>query len=903
MTLKPPYTTEEMQELVREDSGFRNLIASFPQYEREFVETILSDQSFFTNAVNLLPPSEIDTALPFLTAVLETPQQALALYKQCRFFEARDLLANTLKLYNYRCNTLSAGLNSAVEFVTKRVQALSCSLLGDVEWELGNSDRAGDYYHQALELAEETGDVDTIAKALQGLGAYFWDLGDLEQGLTLCNRVLEILDGQDDRWNTMNRALSSLGTMYAEIGQYDKSLEYAEKAVDHCISERQTLPMALNNLASIYMDIDEYDTAREALEEALAIIQQEGNARREALVLNNLAICMLRQSEAADSIEAASDLLETALAKSRETGSRSLLAQTIGNLGIIRQLTGRIAEASEAFRESAEIYHRIGAKSSEAAALHQLGNLLKEHAGDLDAACRAYREAINLVEVIRGGLKREAHRIGYADTTGEPYFMMIEALLQLDRPEEALAYVERAKSRALLEFLSRQLRDELPARRGTAAFRRANEVLAEIEEIRKTLEAMQRQEEQETGPTETGLPGERGAGAGYDDLQDPLVELLAEKERAFEAACADLDLHEPDNGSLARVLPLTPEEIRDTLPPDTLLLDLYQNSDGLTIWVVGSTGPVMAVAVDLPLDVARDGVWGLLSAMRDGRTLDVRSHDYIREVRRPLADLYDLLIRPLEPYIASSRRLIISPHLCWHYFPFQALYDRKGKVFLCDRFEIGYSPSASVLRLCLRKNRLRRDSALIFTRNNGDLPHVEREGELLARAFHPGGELYRGEKAHLGQLRKRGGGCDVVHVACHGIFDHEQPFLSGLDLPPGEGEERRTYLLDFFHQELDCSLVTLSACDSGLNRITNADELLGLSRGLFYAGAASVMLSLWQVSDASTCYLMENFYWHYVKNRKSKTAALQLAMQAVKARPEYAHPYYWAPFVVMGDWR
>ncbi|MEA3415861.1 MAG: CHAT domain-containing protein [Thermodesulfobacteriota bacterium] len=79
--------------------------------------------------------------------------------------------------------------------------------------------------------------------------------------------------------------------------------------------------------------------------------------------------------------------------------------------------------------------------------------------------------------------------------------------------------------------------------------------------------------------------------------------------------------------------------------------------------------------------------------------------------------------------------------------------------------------------------------------------------------------------------------------------------------------------------------------------------MIGLSRGLFYSGAAAVMLSLWQVADESTSYLMENFYWHFVKNRQTKTRALQLAMQAVKAKKEYAHPYYWAPFVVMGDWR
>jgi CHAT domain-containing protein/Tfp pilus assembly protein PilF len=898
--MKPPWSSEEMQEIVREDSGFRNLLGSFPIYERNFLEKILSDESYFTNAFNLIPSSEKNTAVAYLTAVFETPQKALALYKQCRFFEARELLVDTLQLYKYQCNTMSAGLNKAVEFVTKRVQAISSNLLGDVEWELGNAEKAGKYYHQALKLAEEIGDIDTIGKALQGLAVYYWDTGDLEQGLSFCHRVLEILTGSDDRWMTMNKSLTSLCSMYGDLGQYEKSQEYAEQAVDLCTrsGDRQALPVALNNLASIYMDLDEYGLAGAALEEALEITREEENPRKEALILNNLALCLLRQSGTPAGVEPASAYLDTALAKSKETGSQSLLALTKGNLGFILQLTGRVGEAGEAFRESAEIYRQIGAKSCEATALHNLGNLLKEYAGDLEGACQSYGKAIDLMETIRGGLKKEAHRIGYADTAVEPYWMMIESLLQLGRDDEALAYVERGKSRALLEFLSKRLRDELPAKQDTAAFHQVKELLDEIEEIRKSLEAMQRQDEQGTEPS-----GERGSGAAHDDLLNPLLDQLAEKERALDSACAELNVLEPDNASLAKVLPLTAEEIRGTLAPDTVFLDLYQDDDDLSIFVVGHTGLVKVVAVDLTLGEAREGVWGLLTAMWDGRAQDIRSHDYIREVRQPLAHFYDLLIRPLEPYLVSCRRIIISPHLCWHYLPFQALYDRESKGFLCDRFEIGYSPSASVLRLCLRKNRLRRESAVIFARDNGDLPHVEREGELLAGAFYPDGDLYRGEKAHLGQLKNRGNGFDVVHIACHGIFDHEQPFLSGLDLPPGEGEERRTYLLDFFHQELDCSLVTLSACDSGLNRITNADELLGLSRGLFYAGAASVMLSLWQVADASTCYLMENFYWHYVKNRKSKTEALQLAMQAVKARSEYAHPYYWAPFVVMGDWR
>lgn len=187
--------------------------------------------------------------------------------------------------------------------------------------------------------------------------------------------------------------------------------------------------------------------------------------------------------------------------------------------------------------------------------------------------------------------------------------------------------------------------------------------------------------------------------------------------------------------------------------------------------------------------------------------------------------------------------------------------------------------------------------------NNGDLPHVDQETRVLKPVFGYNADIFTGKEATFKKLHIARKVYDIVHLACHGRFDQEQPFLSGIDLPPNSKESRMTYLLEFFQLNLPCNLAALSACDSGLVQFTSGDELLGLSRGLLYAGAASVLLSLWQMSDESTCYLMENFYWHYVINRQTKTRALQLAMQAVKTKEEYAHPYYWAPFVVIGDWR
>ena len=129
-----------------------------------------------------------------------------------------------------------------------------------------------------------------------------------------------------------------------------------------------------------------------------------------------------------------------------------------------------------------------------------------------------------------------------------------------------------------------------------------------------------------------------------------------------------------------------------------------------------------------------------------------------------------------------------------------------------------------------------RERALILSKNNGDLPYVEKEADLIGRAFGRNGMVYKGKAAHLGRFGTEESPYDVIHMACHGRFDGEQPFLSGIDIPPDADGERRTYLLDFFGLALNCNLATLSACDSGLNSITKADELVGLSRGLFYAG-------------------------------------------------------------------
>jgi|GEM_PF-4200476 len=901
MTL--PFSTDELKDILKIDSGFNNILNSLPTQQAEQIRRFLTDDSILKNGLKSLPASYRDQALRILNDIVATPEKALRLYEQCRFFEARELLLKTIDLYTVQPSTSSEALHRSLEFVTKRLRALCYDLLGGVEHELGNTEKAGQYHQLALHLAEELEekDQDTIAKAKLGLGAYFLEAGDFEKGMEYCNEALAHIDGLQDRWHVRQKILTTLSVLCSDINKdLDEALEYAHQAVELCErgNDRKALPICLNNLACLYMELQALEPAINALENGLEVAQDEKELRQEALILNNIAMCFLRGSPSQDEVEKASLCVDKALSNSEEISSPRLEALSLRNLGFVHQMMGRVSEARKAFLNAIKIYRRIGSKANEAMAMVNLGWHLKDYVNDTEGACQACRKAIDIIEEIRCSLKKETHRIGYADRQTDPYELIVDCLLSLDRPAEALEYVERAKSRALLDFLSGKIMGQVAIESDSEAFIKAVSLLGEIDEIRKNLEAIDRK-------TETDARSEDERGGRYDsgDLSESLIQELSEKERVFKQAFSELNRVDPERASMLRVSPVRAKQIQMLLDEETVFLELYQSEERLRMFVVTHDNAVKSMTVDLSCYEAAESVWDMVTGLRQKNTLDIRSHEFIRGVRKPLTEFFDLLIVPLKPLIDQYQRLIISPHLFWHYFPFQALYDKKEGNYLCDQFELGYCPSGSTLHFCQQKDRVARDRSLILSRNDGDLPYADKEADLVAGPFSPNCRVLKGKLAHLGQVSAKAADYDVVHLACHGQFNHEQPFLSGIDIPPEESDERRTYLLDLFHLRLDCSIVTLSACDSGLSRFTSADELIGLSRGLFYAGAASVMLSLWQVADESTCYLMENFYWHFVKNRQAKTRALQLAMQAVKARTEYAHPYYWAPFVVMGDWR
>jgi CHAT domain-containing protein len=254
--------------------------------------------------------------------------------------------------------------------------------------------------------------------------------------------------------------------------------------------------------------------------------------------------------------------------------------------------------------------------------------------------------------------------------------------------------------------------------------------------------------------------------------------------------------------------------------------------------------------------------------------------------------------------VASEGDLVwLVPHDVLHYLPLHAV-KVEGR-YLVERNPVCYTPSASVMKYCRAKRKGRHDRALVLadTRADRPLPHARLEAAALEELFRPRAEVYLGEEATPALLKKRlaeaAEEIDVLHLACHGFFDPAQALQSGIELAPEAAngtdppDRDRGHLTAaaIFGLRLHADLITLSACESGVNERRPGDELIGLTRALIYAGTPSVVVSLWSVSDISTSILMGRFYQAW-KGGAGKAEALRQAQTGVlslTARDVLAH--------------
>ncbi|AVV41801.1 hypothetical protein C6376_10460 [Streptomyces sp. P3] len=263
---------------------------------------------------------------------------------------------------------------------------------------------------------------------------------------------------------------------------------------------------------------------------------------------------------------------------------------------------------------------------------------------------------------------------------------------------------------------------------------------------------------------------------------------------------------------------------------------------------------------------------------------------------------YDFLIQPLSRWAQPDDIICLIPHGRLHYLPLHAL--RIDGAYLIERNPVVYSPSASVLHHCRSRRRPSGPArsgwgAAVFADSRCNLPQARVEaariGELL------GSEPLLGDRVTRENLIREVTGADIIHIAGHAEFHRANALESGIQLA---GTDVMTAADVFGLDAIDTDLVTLSACETGVSENHPGDELIGLTRAFLYARASSVLVSLWAVADESTAFLMERFYTHLLGRPDGlKADALRQAILDTKDRAGWESFFYWAPFVLIGDWR
>lgn len=505
--------------------------------------------------------------------------------------------------------------------------------------------------------------------------------------------------------------------------------------------------------------------------------------------------------------------------------------------------------------------------------------LLAAAKGNKDEAEKAFKQAAQQVEALRAPLPAEEFYTAFMADKLTPYTELARLCLADGSPErilEALDYVERARSRALVDML----RGILPFRpKPRDAFEA--ELFARLEELRHELNWFYHQlnhlPQEDAAPSATTLAA--------------LQEAARERETAILETTRQLQQRGQSN--LTPLEPLQIEQVQQSLGPDTALVEYFSLDGQLLAFVITQerVEVVRGLGDEAGVEATLKQVRFQLDSLRYGAER-LRPHlaQLTGRVRHYLQSLYEVLLKPLEASL-GDRRLVVAPHRTLHYLPFHALYDGSG--YVIERREVCYTPSAAILQHCLARPLRSPERAVLLGVPDPQAPRVRDEVSTLTALF-PQTTALLDEQATLAALRQHAPHADVLHLACHGQFRPDNPLFSSLRLADGWLTVRDAYQLD-----LPGGLVTLSACETGLNAVAPGDELIGLVRGFLSAGAPSLLVSLWTVDDESTAMLMTRFYTRLRAGDGPAAALRQAQRQTLEL---YPHPFFWSPFILFGHW-
>ncbi len=791
---------------------------------------------------------------------------------------------------------------------------------------LGNFYGAIACEQEARAIFEQEGELLRVAWVDHNLAAYRANLGQYSAALHLYYQALEYYQRFPSLRNWVALCSSNMADCLLRLNRAPEARQLAERAVTlyRTLDETANLGWALVRLARALSACGQVEAALNALSEARSQFERVGDVATVGLVLLTHAELLLSIDPAQAMVTA-----EQALAIFQSYQMESWIAEAHFLQGRVYEIAGDMVQARLLAEQARKEARETQLSWLEFGCEHLLGRLAQQQ-GAMQAAESHYQAALSLLDGIMGWLVRDQRSSFLADKEGI-FSALIKLALNQQKPDVALGYLERLKSQVLREYLMRSGDIRLKASDPAEA-----QLLAELQRLREELhgscariaeleKVIQGASIGEQAHVVRGTPRNFSLERATQQLldQQKSEQRLREQairevlERAFlqheSARFQILTVPDPNRRGYAQGDTALVERLATILPANCVLLEYFFLDNDLLIFTLHAQHPRVEV---ITVPGAVPGLSRLLPMFR--ATIDMIAHSPHRQDGRNPAyqalqanmaalsrRLYKWLIHPIKPHIPPGGRVLIVPYGPLHSLPFHALLSETG--YLVEECEVAYLPAAAMLPL-LEMNRQAaqppdnaQSRALILGHSyGGRLPHALQEAQSIAALLK--GDCYVEEAATIERLSNTGGNYRIIHLAAHGKSRTDAPDFSYLQLADGQ-----LSMIDVFNLDLPAELVTLSGCETGLVTIGGGDELLGLGRGFLYAGARALVISLWQVEDASTAQLMQHFYMGLLEGQ-SRAGALRKAQLALlhAARAEsspaiWAHPYFWAPFCLLGD--
>jgi len=588
-----------------------------------------------------------------------------------------------------------------------------------------------------------------------------------------------------------------------------------------------------------------------------------------------------------------------------ETNDLEAKGMILNNMGVVHFNLGNYEKSTEYYQKAINLAQELEGGQVLWEAYFEIGNAYAKQ-NKLIEAINNYKNSIRIIENIRSQIKLEELKASFLGTDKriEAYQNLIHALITLHKvndqvgyDRQAFEYLEKAKARAFLDGLE-VAQVDISLGINFKLKNREKELMKDISSIYNKL-------------LRAGL---------QTDEKGKLLQTLSDKENELEALKREIRSKSPDYADLKY--------------PQTITLKEVQNNllDGKTAFIAYTIGKEHSYAFAItkhnlkifPVP-ERLKVQSLVSDYL-GIITDKENQDF-----SPGYELYRTLVQPgLDKRI---KRIIFVPDDILHFLPFETLVTQQREPhWLIENYRIAYVPSISSYREIIHRkksNRSRRSFDLLAFGdpdfgplesgdNNGDifqdfyssnafnfyrLAHSGTEVEIIRHLFNPSKSYtYLRKQAteeHLKNLDLKK--YKIIHFATHSLIDDRKPARSSIVLSLGNNPEEDGFLQmrEVYNMDLNADLVTLSACQTGLGQFIRGEGIEGLNRAFFFAGASSVLMSLWSVNDQATYQLMERFYTH-LRSSEPIINALRKAKLEMISSENVSHPYYWAGFVVSG---